>query len=193
MLLDNNLELVSNLVSWIRLSHYDTMASPCDHTKWPVRPPRHRYYMSPPVRWGFTTAHDRERLERLIGRLWRGDFLPVQVRSLGDLDAEADRSLFRALKASDPCHVLGRLLPEVKSTSYNLQPPAHCFILPPKDKVPQFHPMHAVTCNFMIMTSVMFIKCTIMSPVSCWVFTMPPGGNLPFKHNWRCHVLEYKT
>src|SRR6218665_691817 len=39
---------------------------------------------------------------------------------------------FRAV-VNDPCHVLSRLLPEVKSTSYNLWPRAHCFVLPTKD------------------------------------------------------------
>src|SRR6218665_1865044 len=45
-------------------------------------------------------------------------FLPDQVRAFGDLAAEADRKLFRAV-VTDPRHVLSRLLPEVKSTSYN--------------------------------------------------------------------------
>src|SRR6218665_3920419 len=34
---------------------------------------------------------------------------------------------------TDPRHVLRRLFPEVKSTSYNLRPRAHCFVLPTKD------------------------------------------------------------
>src|SRR6218665_2657646 len=84
-----------------------------------------------PACWGFTTAQDRDRLERLMGRHWRG-FLPVQDRSFSDLAAEADRKLFRAVE-TDPRHVLSRLLPEVKSTSYNLRPRAHCFVLPTKD------------------------------------------------------------
>jgi len=71
--------------------------------------------------WGFTTAQDSDRLGRLIGRLQRGGFLPAQVRSFGDLAAEADRRLFRAA-VIDPHHVLSRLLCEVKSTSYNLRP-----------------------------------------------------------------------
>src|SRR6218665_2085142 len=73
-----------------------------------------------------------------------GGFLPAQDRSyFGDLAAEADRKLFRAvvtkevkltsLVVTDPRHVLSRLLPEVKSTSYNLRPRAHCFVLPTKD------------------------------------------------------------
>src|SRR6218665_865612 len=61
-----------------------------------------------------------------------GGFLPAQDRSFGDLAVEADRKLFRAV-VTDPRHVLSRLLPEVKSTSYNLRPRAHCFVLPTKD------------------------------------------------------------
>src|SRR6218665_278692 len=61
-----------------------------------------------------------------------GGFLPAQDPSFGDLAAEADRKLFRAV-VTDPRHVLSRLLPEVKSTSYNLRPRAHCFVLPTKD------------------------------------------------------------
>ena len=56
------------------------------------------------------------RLERLMGRLWKGGFLPAQAWSFGDLAVEADRKLFRAV-VTDPRHVLSRLLPEVKSTS----------------------------------------------------------------------------
>src|SRR6218665_2397492 len=39
----------------------------------------------------------------------------------------------RHILLTDPRHVLSRLLPEVKSTSYNLRPRAHCFVLPTKD------------------------------------------------------------
>src|SRR6218665_2654984 len=83
-----------------------------------------------PAGWGFTTAQDRDRLERLMGRLRRVFFLPAQDRSFGDLTAEADRKLFRAV-VTVPRHVLSRLLPEVKSTSYNLRPRAHCMLRPP--------------------------------------------------------------
>src|SRR6218665_1902647 len=68
---------------------------------------------APQAWWGFTTAQDRDRLERLMGRLRRGFFLPAQDRSFGDLAAEADRKLFRAV-VTGPRHVLSRLLPEVK-------------------------------------------------------------------------------
>jgi len=74
--------------------------------------------------------------QRSVGKAdWpaaEGDFLPAQVWSFGDLAVEADRRLFRAV-VTDPRHVLSRLLPEVKYTSYNLLPRAHCFVLPPKD------------------------------------------------------------
>ena len=67
---------------------------------------------------------------------WSG-FLPAKARSFGDLAAEADRKLFRAV-VTDPRHVLSRprLLPQVKSTW------AHCFVLPTKDTrnfIPHMH------------------------------------------------------
>src|SRR6218665_978976 len=76
------------------------------------------------------------RLEKLIGRLQRGGFLPDDVLSFADLAADADRRLFRSL-VSSPSHVLRRHLPAIKTTNYNLRPRAHGFTLPEKD-----------TCNF---------------------------------------------
>src|SRR6218665_3802424 len=90
-----------------------------------------------------------------------GGFLSAQARSFGDLAAEADRKLFRAV-VIDPRHVLSRLLPEVKSTSYNLRPWAHCFVLPTKDTrnfIPrmlydkillQVMPLHECDCRFKV-------------------------------------------
>jgi len=82
-----------------------------------------------PAWWGFTSARDKDRLEKLIGRLWRGGFIPDDAVSFADL---ADRRLFRSL-VSNPNHVLSRHLPTVKTTNYNLCPRAHCFTLPDKD------------------------------------------------------------
>src|SRR6218665_3903509 len=79
--------------------------------------------------------HNRPRqrsARKADGPAAEGVFLPAQARSFGDLAAEVDRKLFRAV-VTDPRHVLSRLLPEVKSTSYNLRPRAHCFVLFTKD------------------------------------------------------------
>src|SRR6218665_721441 len=89
-----------------------------------------------PAWWGFTSARDKDRLEKLIGRLQRGGFLPDDGLSFAGLAADADRRLFRSL-VSNPSHVLSRHLPAIKTTNYNLRPRAHGFTLPEKD-----------TCNF---------------------------------------------
>src|SRR6218665_3507017 len=85
-----------------------------------------------PCMVGLYTSPRQRSAGKADGPLRRGGFLPAQHRSFGDLAAEADRKLFRAV-VTDPRHVLSRLLPEVKSTSYNLRPRAHCFVLPTKD------------------------------------------------------------
>ena len=71
-----------------------------------------------PAWWGFTSARDKDRLEKLIGRLRRGSFLPDDVLSFADLAEQAEvRSL-----VSSPCHVLSRHLPAITTTNYNLRP-----------------------------------------------------------------------
>src|SRR6218665_4161003 len=81
-----------------------------------------------PAWWGFTSARDKDGLEKLIGRKQRGGFLPDDVLSFADLAADADRRLFRSL-VSSPSHVLSRHLPAIKTTNYNLRPSAHGFTL----------------------------------------------------------------
>src|SRR6218665_3982289 len=57
----------------------------------------------PPPWWGFTSSRDKDRLEKLIGRLQRGGFLPDDGLFFADLAANADRRLFRPL-VSNPSH-----------------------------------------------------------------------------------------
>src|SRR6218665_3383563 len=90
-----------------------------------------------PAWWGFTSAQDRDRLERMVGRLRRCGFLPESAPSLFEMASKAEKSLFRSI-TSNPGHVLSRFLPRVKSTRYNLRPRAHVYELPKKDN-----------CNFM--------------------------------------------
>src|SRR6218665_2240029 len=92
--------------------------------------------LASPAWWGFTSALDKDRLEKLIGRLQRGGFLPNDGLSFADLAAYAYPRLFKSL-LSNPSHVLRRHLPAIKTTNYNLRPRAHGFTLPEKD-----------TCNF---------------------------------------------
>src|SRR6218665_1048297 len=87
-----------------------------------------------PAWWGFTSARDKDRLEKLIGRLQRGGFLRDDGLSFADLAVEADRRLFKSL-ISNPSHVLSRHLPAIKTTNYNLRPRAHDFTLPKRIRV----------------------------------------------------------
>src|SRR6218665_214676 len=86
-----------------------------------------------PSWWGFTSAGDRERMERLINKLKRCGFLPMSAPSASTLANEADQRLFRSV-TRNPNHVLHKLLPDVRRASYNLRPRAHAgFELPLKD------------------------------------------------------------
>ena len=85
-----------------------------------------------PAWWGFTSAQDRDRLERMVGRLRRCGYLPESVPSFAEMASKAEKSLFRSI-TSNPGHVLSRFLPGFKSTGYNLRPRAHVYELPKKD------------------------------------------------------------
>src|SRR6218665_586325 len=74
-----------------------------------------------PSWWGFSSAKDRSRMERLINKLKRSGFLPESAPSAAALAGEAEQRLFRAV-ISDPTHVLQKHLPEVGATQ--LQPPS---------------------------------------------------------------------
>src|SRR6218665_555074 len=82
---------------------------------------------------GFTTAHDRDRLERLARRLRRGGFLPGDAQPIADMVNDADERLFRAI-TTDPSYVLRQMLPKPKHTCYDLRPRAHDYELPVKDE-----------------------------------------------------------
>src|SRR6218665_1884237 len=86
-----------------------------------------------PAWWGFTTAHDRYRLERLVRRLRRGGFLPGVVQPIADMVNETDERLFRAI-TTDPSHILRQLLPKTKNTDYDMHPRAHGYELTAKDE-----------------------------------------------------------
>src|SRR6218665_3208344 len=82
-----------------------------------------------PSWWGFTSAGDQERMERLINKLKRCGFLPMSASNLAN---EADQRLFRSV-IHNPNRVLHKLLPDVRRVSYNLRPRVDGFELPIKD------------------------------------------------------------
>jgi len=86
-----------------------------------------------PAWWGFKTAHDRDRLERLVLRLRRGGFIPGDAQPIADIANDADERLFKAI-TTDLSHVLRQLLPKPKHTGYLLLPRAHGYELPAKDE-----------------------------------------------------------
>jgi len=85
-----------------------------------------------PAWWGFTTAEQRNRQERLLLRLKRGGFLPADSPSFKELDRDADLGLFRSI-SSNPCHVLRHYFREGEHTGHKLRPRTHNFALPIKD------------------------------------------------------------
>src|SRR6218665_1778495 len=85
-----------------------------------------------PAWWGFTTAEQRNRLERLLLRLRRGGFRPADSPSFEALARDADLGLFRSI-SSNPCHVLRHYFREREHTGHNLRPRAHNFALPIKN------------------------------------------------------------
>src|SRR6218665_3242844 len=61
-----------------------------------------------PAWWGLATAEDKSQMERLLGRLRRGGYLPADFPSVEILALAADHQLFVSI-ASKPYHVLGGL------------------------------------------------------------------------------------
>src|SRR6218665_4101377 len=82
--------------------------------------------------WGLATAEDKSRMERLLGRLRRGGYLPADFPLVETLAAAADHQLFVSI-ASNLYHVLRRLYHEKEACGYNLRTRPHNFALPVKD------------------------------------------------------------
>src|SRR6218665_2401743 len=87
-----------------------------------------------PAWWGFASVDDRSRLERLVGRLRRGVYLPDDFPTAESLAGAADHKLFVSIDGS-PHHVLRRYYHEIKSSGHNLRPRAHNFLFPEKDDI----------------------------------------------------------
>jgi len=77
-----------------------------------------------PTWWGYTSAADRSKLERLR----RGGYLPADHPSFENLAMLADQRLYRSI-IHKPYHVLRRFFLEKTPTGNNLRPEAHNFVL----------------------------------------------------------------
>ena len=92
----------------------------------------HLMYASP-AWWGYTSAGERDRIEQLMKRLRRGQYLPPQSPSAVEMAVEADERLFSSVR-NDEHHVLHRLFfPPRPTCGHALRPRAHGFSLPDKD------------------------------------------------------------
>src|SRR6218665_2140746 len=66
-----------------------------------------------PAWWGFTTAQDRDRIEKLMSRPRRGGCLPPGHPSYEVLAGKADEPLLKSIM-TNPSHVLSKYLPKLK-------------------------------------------------------------------------------
>jgi hypothetical protein len=84
------------------------------------------------VAWfGFTNAHDRDRLEAFMRKSVRAGFFPKGGDTFAELCEIADERLFRQV-CSNNTHILHHLLPPKKLMTYNLRKRAHDYELDPK-------------------------------------------------------------
>ena len=80
---------------------------------------------------GFATGQHKDRLEAVLRKARKADFLPKDFPDVTELCEMADARYFKAV-TSNPSHVLYHLLPEVKATSMTLRKRFHSFVLPDK-------------------------------------------------------------
>ena len=91
-----------------------------------------RLLYASPSWFEFLKAADLHRLENLIRRAKRGNYLPEDGPSFASLPTLADNSLFQSI-VSNPDHVLRHLCQEHPASQYNLRPRPHPFVLPNSD------------------------------------------------------------
>jgi len=85
-------------------------------------------YASPSWR-GFINADELNKLQTILNKAKRSNFLPFDFSSLEELFDSADSALFGAV-LHNPQHVLYSLLPPRKKTGYNLRKLSHGLTLP---------------------------------------------------------------
>ena len=78
---------------------------------------------------GFANVGQRVRINAIIRKLVRLNYLPADQMSFDDLCDRADSSLFSSM-LHNPSHVLSCLLPPVKQVIYSLRPRTHNRVIP---------------------------------------------------------------
>jgi len=63
------------------------------------------FFDAPPAWWGYSSANDHVRIDQLLRKLKRCDFLPQAAPDAEALALEADDHLFKSI-VLDPNHVL---------------------------------------------------------------------------------------
>jgi len=91
-----------------------------------------------PTWWSFASAEDRSRLERLVGRLRCGGYLPDDFPTVESLAGAADHKLFVSI-AGNPHHVLRRHYHE-KSPLVTTCTPGHITFCSPKRMIETLSP-----------------------------------------------------
>jgi len=82
-----------------------------------------------PAWWGYLKADEMNRLQAVIKKAIRYEYLPRSFSTLDELSEDSDEKLF-FLSRYNPDHVLHRLLPRPKNTGYNLRQRTHDLTLP---------------------------------------------------------------
>ena len=78
---------------------------------------------------GFTAGDELDRLDAFLKKSARFSFAPPDQKSFRELVEIQEDKLFQTI-FSNPAHVLYKLLPPKRQTSYNLRKRTHDFIIP---------------------------------------------------------------
>src|SRR6218665_265427 len=85
-----------------------------------------------PAWWGYDGEGDCQRLERLITRMRRSGYLPMDFPDFATLAEDADHNLFNSIRRNKT-HVLRHYFVEKPISTRLLRERAHNFVLPPTD------------------------------------------------------------
>ena len=78
---------------------------------------------------GFSTRDELDRLDSFLKKSARFSFAPPDQKSFRELVEVQEEKLFQTI-ISNPDHILYKLLPPKRQTSYNLRQRTHDFIIP---------------------------------------------------------------